>query len=760
MAVRVERGHVASGRGGGRVLLAAAALVLAGLGGVAKPAFAQAADCPNEQLRGQQGYALRLPDCRAYEQVSPVEKNFTDALGESGVVQGSPSGDGITFFSHAPFPGVLSATGSSLYLSTRAGDEWSTQGLVPPTAPRSLPQQGAASVLSLTEALSATIVNTEPGLETGLAPGRYSYLRDSVTGSFRLLAPGVTRLADAATDDSRIIFESGRQLLSNAAPGVVNLYEWDGSKPPGQELSLAGVLPPVAGGNPAGEAPVEGSVAGPGGPALGGSVGGATGEFYTQNTISADGSRVFFSDAGTGQIYMREPVAAKTIPVSAGTEPAYWRAATADGSKVFYTEGEDLYRFNLNRYEESKQPESTALAEAREQLTSGVAGVLGMLGISTEGSSYAYFVATGVLAGNENGNQEKAEVGEGNLYQWHGGKTVFIARLSTENEYDEYDWRDFYVPDSGAAPATGEKSSRVVPDGRAALFASRAQLTSYENANQDELYLYDATSGRLTCVSCNPSGARATSSVYLTGNLLPAGGESRNAFLTRNLSDDGSRVFFQTQEALVPQDTNEQVDVYEWEREGAGGVDGCTRSSTSFSASSGGCLYLISTGQSSDQSYFGDASADGNNVFFFTRQSLVGQDQDENDDLYDARVEGGIAAQNPSPTTSCSGEEGCLGPTVSAPGFDAPSSTTFVGFGNLAPQPAAKPKAKSKPKPLTRAQKLAQALKACRRQPRRKRGSCEARARKQYGRQAKYDGGQAKSGERAIKPRSARSVER
>ena len=102
-----------------------------------------------------------------------------------------------------------------------------------------------------------------------------------------------------------------------------------------EELSLAGILPD-------GEAPNGGSVAGPGGPALGRLTGGATGKFYTQNTISADGSRMFFSDVGTGQIYMREPEAARTIPVSAGTEPAYWRAATADGSMVFYTEGEDL----------------------------------------------------------------------------------------------------------------------------------------------------------------------------------------------------------------------------------------------------------------------------------------------------------------------------------------------------------------------------------------------------------------------------------
>jgi hypothetical protein len=701
-----------------------AALVLALLGAGALAGAARAEGCPNEQLRGQEGAALALPDCRAYEQVSPVAKNFTDALGEADAVQSSPSGGGVSFFSRAPFPGVLSATSRSLYLSTRAGGEWLSQGLVPETIPRSLPGHGSAFVLSLTEDLSVAIVDTEPGLQAGLAPGRYSYLRDNATDSFRLLGPGIATFADATTDDSHIIFESGRQLLPNAAANVVNLYEWSGSRSAGEELSLAGVLPD-------GQAPIGGSVAGPGGPALGGAAGGAMGGFYTQNTISANGSRVFFSDAGTGRIYMREPAAARTIALSAG--PAYWRAATTDGSEVFYTEGEDLYRFNVNRFAESKKPESEALAEAREALTGGAAGVLGTLGIATESGSYVYFVATGVLAANENGHKETAEASKRNLYEWHNGETTFVARLSTEARYDEYDWRTFYSSHPGVAPATGEKSSRVTPDGKTVLFASGAQLTSYGNAGFDELYLYDAASGRLTCVSCQPSGAPATNSAYLAGNLLSTGGEARNAFLTRNLSADGSRVFFQTKEALVPQDTNEQTDVYEWEREGAGS---CRRSSPSFSERSGGCLYLISSGQSGDQSYFGDASADGSDVFFFTRQPLVGQDQDENDDLYDARVGGGIAAQNPLPATSCTGE-GCLAPVAPSPVFGAPSSTTLVASGNIVtPQsaPSAKPK---KTAAQIRAEKLATSLKACRTRPKSKRKSCKAQARKRYGSKAR-----------------------
>ena len=231
-------------------------------------------------------------------------------------------------------------------------------------------------------------------------------------------------------------------------------------------------------------------------------------------------------------------------------------------------------------------------------------------------------------------------------------------------------------------------------------------------------------------MSCNPSGTPATSEAYLAGNLSITTAPERNAFLTRNLSEDGSRCFFQTQEALVSQDKNRQTDVYEWEREGAGGVDGCSSASATFSASSGGCLYLISTGESGDPSYFGDASADGSDVFFFTRQALVGQDRDENDDVYDARVEGGIAAQNPLPQSSCTGE-GCLAPVAPAPAFLVPASATFAGAQNPAWRPVAKPK------PPNRAQRLASALKACGKRPRKRRRACAARARKRYGKRTK-----------------------
>src|SRR4029077_12952516 len=133
------------------------------------------------------------------------------------------------------------------------------------------------------------------------------------------------------------------------------------------------------------------------------------------------------------------------------------------------------------------------------------------------------------------------------------------------------------------------------------------------------------------CVSCAPSGAPPAGPATLRTIEPPTVGASEPAIVLRNLSSDGGRVFFESSVALLPRDTNGVQDVYEWEQQGVGS---CQGSSESFSAASGGCLYLISSGRSPEASFFADASANGNDVFFFTDQPLVGQDQDGAVDVY------------------------------------------------------------------------------------------------------------------------------
>lgn len=703
-------------------------VMLISVGGVCGIASsARACPAETERARDAQHYESQLPDCRAYEQVSPVDKNTTDAMGKPGFVQSSPSGESVSYYSLAPFPAIPGASESPTYLSTRGGLGWSTQGLLPLTEP-----SADAQVLGLTDngEEAVVVVSEEEGLL--LAPGARPnennlYARNNLTGEYRLIAagPGGVTLAAATPDGSHLLIEAKREVLAGVADPqrAPYLYEWD--RETGQLIFV---------GEAEGRIPEEGTVAGPTESEA------DEGEYpYAQNAISENGSRIFFSERGESQkVYLRESNAAspEAIEVSPGT--AQWRAATPSGSVALYTEGGELYRFDVAR---DADPGS-----AREELAGAGARVLGVVGMSDDGS-YVYFVAEGVLADNENGNHEKAEeqLNEVNLYEWHAGaadSAMFMGKLDKAS--DKSDWEGFTNGEPGS-PDQGNKASRVSADGTKVLIGSSAKLTSYDNAGQSEAYLYDASeplsATNPRCVSCNPGEATASQETYLSENESQAPSSPLGAFMTRNLSAQGTRVFFQTAEALVPEDTNGQMDVYEWEQEGTGSCE------AGEGQEGGGCLYLLSTGKSPQPSYFGDASEEGEDVFLFTRQSLVSQDQDDNVDVYDARVDGGLADQNTLPASPCESEERCRGVPATAPVFGSPSSMTLVGEGTApppAPSSAVIKPTKRKPKSSMRARKLASALKACTKRPQRRRGSCRARARMRYGAKAKKSSGEGR----------------
>jgi hypothetical protein len=168
---------------------------------------------------------------------------------------------------------------------------------------------------------------------------------------------------------------------------------------------------------------------------------------------------------------------------------------------------------------------------------------------------------------------------------------------------------------------------------------------------------------------------------------------------SRNLSADGNRAFFETAAALSPEDTNGQggceasgsevqqfpscLDVYEWEAPNTGS---CEETSPAYSPLDAGCIYLISTGKSQYPSLFADASESGGDVFFFTRQGLVGQDKDELQDVYDARVKGGLPSQSPVAPVPCESTDACHGPLQTPPAEEpAAGSAEFIGPGDPAP---------------------------------------------------------------------------
>jgi virginiamycin B lyase len=372
--------------------------------------------------------------------------------------------------------------------------------------------------------------------------------------------------------------------------------------------------------------------------------------------------------------------------------------------------GNDLYRYSAEA-----DAEGHHLADLTPLPDGNGAEVQGVLGASGDGS-YVYFAANGVLAegaqqGDCRGTLGTAK-GHCGLYLWHEGEISLVGRLNpTPGEAsDSVNWAATAREQFSTASYV-PKTSFLSADGRTLLFRSREQLTGYENAGVPELYRFRVGEG-IDCASCPPTGAAATAGELQLGRgTFPTIGPATSftaSVSSRFLSIDGNRVFFETPEALVAADVDGEDgcpvsgtglrgtpscnDVYEWEAPGAGT---CTQGGPGYSPLNGGCLYLISFGKGDEPSILADASASGDDAFFFTREQLVGSDTDLLLDVYDARVDGGLAAQNPVPQPPCEGEA-CKPAATPPPPYSAPPD--FSGPGNPAPK-RCKPKKKCcKPK--------------------------------------------------------------
>lgn len=649
--------------------------------------------------------AVPLPDSRAWEMVSPLEKNGGDIVGNGqfsggGVAQVAANGEAVVYIAQSSFAEPFGASASQ-YLSTRHGVKgWSTQNITTPAiagtnglAGQGTPYKAFSPDLSLGLVLNGWPTASEAPIENPplpLPPGEQEappgyqnfYLRTGIDGSLRPLltfrperpAQGFFMEFEAASPDLKHVVVSSDSALT---PGAVversrpNLFEWAGG-----EWQAINVMPEATEGRTKPTAVL-------------GSGNGET------RTVSTDGLRVFWSDAFTeaDKLLVRKN-GTETVQIDASQGGAalpredpgtHFQTASSDGSLAFFTshapltsdartgppcnlctrQGSDLYEFNVGS---GTLRDLSADPNLADQNGAEVQGVLG----ASEDGSYVYFVASAVLAG---ANREGRSPSSGdNLYLWHespGGPPItFVASLSGN---DRNAW----------SPSVRRRTARLTPDGRTVAFMSDASPTGYNNVDaitqtpDEEVYLYNATSGRLSCASCNPSGARPVGASSIPGGapfeLRPLGEGA--VYQPRALSDDGRRVFFNSNDALLRQDINGAQDVYQYEE---------------------GQVNLLSSGTGEEGAEFVDASASGNDVFFLTRQQLVRGDTDQLVDLYDSRVNGGIA--EPPALLPCE-DESCKPPASPQPVFAPRGSAIFKGAGNLA---APNPVKKAKPKPKRR----------------------------------------------------------
>jgi hypothetical protein len=672
--------------------------------------------------------ALGLPDDRAYELVSTIENtpvspppngeelSYEEAQGELVGIRGgyraAADGEAVAYTGGSPGDGSAGAgvqhnTVGTYYLAARTAHGWLAAANQP--APR-------VEITGFSEDLSLQIFDAKFGAPSDC--GANGTVLDARSGppdapSYRALFsetlnPGECIEAEPAgvsADDRHVLFQSAGAYTAQAVPGRYgiseNLYDSVGGG-----LRLVSILPS---GHPTSSA------------TFGGLTGFGRGEaifssgYNFGHDVSADGSRIVWTDVNSGVIYDRENDAAGaerctgapqssevscTVQVSAG--PATYRDATGDGRYVFYTEAGKLWRYDTSA--------ETREVIAGEGLAHEAAGVVGMIGASEDGS-YVYFVAGAVLASNANPQGAKAAAqtcepganGSGgtpcNLYVDHSGATTYIATLSASD--DEFVGTEA-GQGNGAAneagdwkPAPGFRSAEVAPNGQSVAFMSRQPLTGYDNRGISgfggqgpvfgpvpEMFVYRPALNRLDCVSCDPSGEPPVPTQERwedsRGGFAPI--STNVAFMPRWVNATGSEVFFDTSQPLVARDTNGRLDVYEWRAEG---VSGC--------AHAGGCVSLISGGDETDDAFFIDASTSGGDVFFTSRESLTSSAVGETAKVYDARVGGGF----PEATLACTGT-GCQGAPPSAALFATPPSLTFSGTGNFVPAPAVSPPVKKR----------------------------------------------------------------
>jgi hypothetical protein len=573
-----------------------------------------------------------LPDGRAYELVSPPQKDGAEVLGINGSgitpavgdpTQASEDGTSVTYIASAPVganpPGNALST---QMFSTRGAGGWSSLDIA-------TPHKHSIEGVSLngeeyrrfSPDLSHALLLQLPGvLEPPLAPEIQQevygeseiYLRNNATNTFRAVVTAEplpeVNFEGATPDLSHVVFGAPAGLDPNY-PSAGGLYEWAAG-----QTRLVSVLPERL-------------------PASGQTLLGSTFVYSsrldrpaTRHAISDDGTRVVWSDEEG--LFTRNMATGETLQVDAkqgggrvAGEGAF-KVANSDGSRVFFTDGNALVtgahqgnQFEVQYHEgdlymfEPARPEGERLTD----LTLGVSGRVDVLEANEAGTSI-YVRTPGVLASAPNSEGESAtpctetEHGAG-----HNGEFVPSAcnlYLLRESSAGGGSWSVTFVAGGAeAGPYEGNEgraeeplqrqAARVSPSGRYLAFMSRRSLTGYDNRDansgepDEEVYLYDAETNRMLCASCNPTGARPVGQYAIAHEHIPGiamdppgtwrgrwvaaaipgwtedGKSYSSGYQPRYLNDEG-RLFFTSSDALVPRDVNGRADVYEYEPVGVG----------------------------------------------------------------------------------------------------------------------------------------------------------------------------------------------
>jgi hypothetical protein len=631
--------------------------------------------CPNAALRV--GLAASLPDCRAFEQVTPVDKeNATEIFQWSGFVaptSGALVGeDGEHLMLVAPLVtwGSTPQAGQSPYFFSRGAVGWTMRAGAPQ------PESSADYVEPQALAPNLGGVAMEAGAFSGASTVQFKV--GSPGGPYAVVATvpkadvGPREGWVASSEDfSTMVLETQDHKLLEKSTGTLSgsdLYAYaDGS------LSQVNVGIGRCGAQVAlgfGERPGEGDV------------------HSTRHTVSADGSRIFF-EAVPGSVCSEPTHLFVRVDGRETKDLGQYRlfAANAGGTQLLLerSSGENtgLYFDEPGSAPRYLKNSGGVLGASPSFASEGVDGALGDVYMVSSETAYRYDLAT--------------EANTSILHYQHGSSGRHVFWASPDGRY-------LYFSALGVG---GLPAGALVPGG--GIEHENIALTEESPSPTEQVFSYDAVERMVECLSCaSPSdpepklpsvfgGAGVYSGQYIAPDGTPG---------TRIASSNGDFVFFSSAAALLPEDVDGEIpiegigrtlghehqspetslssNVYEWRR---AGVHGCTRIQ--------GCLSLITDGAGGVENLLIGTTPSGNDVFFYSHSQLVPGDKDTAGDIYDARVNGGFA--EPALPTECTGDA-CFSP-ASAPSDRTPASETFEGAGNLFTSSLPIGVAKPKPQP-------------------------------------------------------------
>jgi hypothetical protein len=717
-----ERSGTATADDGTGFLSGVAALALAAVIGLALSLAGPAAaaePCPNQVLR-EEANSTALPQCRAYEQVTPPFKggahiNLSPFLSASGIQAISAGGSPLV----ASSPSIWGASGNdpvgltsgAYYELSRGEDGWAVNPLTPPSSTLAYTAPVFSAPLSVNTGIWLAATPSQPVTIVDLylreADGAFSRIGPLAPaaasagvlerGEDAFPQPSLQAGAGASADLSRVIFEldaprtPGSQSYlwpgdetTVTAGSRPSLYEYEGSGHSGEGADVPSLLAVDDSGAQITQCGTE----------LGGL--GRAGEINSKNAVSAGGSTVFFTARAAGcapgatgpagaQLFARigsPGTMQATVNVAAGlgcaasascdvTGAVTYQGAAEDGSKVFFTAAQAglvagdadstnvLYECELPG-DAGSTPTPSGVVDACPDLKA----------VSVVGAGSGGAEVKSVVGVSEEGSRvyyvatgvtTSSPNGQGQVAQ-EGAPNLYVY------EPDPADPGQYQTVFIATLPTASPGEAQITPEGRYLVFTSAAVLTPDDTSTVAQAFRYDSRTGELIRVSIGQEGFNSdgnTNSDPATLAPLVEGGALRRG---TTISADGSYVAFQSNDALTPQVDGAIDNTYLWHD---------------------GEVSLISDGIDTNQNAgLIGIDVDGEDVFFTTADQLVRQDRDDAVDVYDARIDGGFPA--PAAPSPCEGE-GCLGAAAAAPAVSSPATATFAGPGN---QPTPAPKCK------------------------------------------------------------------